>query len=320
MAAPDAGQVTAAKQELAALTAPLAAGYRPAPGRYLLHLAWLTACGAGLRLLADPGMARALGGASAAGLYFLVIAGQLSPWAARYRARLAARAAPPPPWTAAAAIHCQSLPGRADPATLAAAARYLPAMAARYPEAYFYIASCTGTCTRLCRSAVTCVPDGRLLVILGEHLAADPVTAAGTLAHELRHLHGWPLRAADAAAGAASGWGWAAAGAAWAATGLPWPWLPAFPAALHLAATAAGWAVECGCDHAAARAEGRPALLHAIDFLAAQNPAAPRRARRALALAAGSPHPPYALRRAVIRAAGPRRRTTGRAAKYPPQA
>lgn len=96
-----------------------------------------------------------------------------------------------------------------------------------------------------------------------------------------------------------------------------------FPAALHLAATAAGWAVECGCDHAAARAEGRPALLHAIDFLAAQNPAAPRRARlarRALALAAGSPHPPYALRRAVIRAAGPRRRTTGRAAKYPPQA
>ena len=227
--------------------------------------------------------------------------------------RVAAARGPEPGWVRAAAVLERAHPGVLPAATLAAARRWIPAMAAArgQPRAWLYVAPCAGRCTRLCRAAAVVPASGRLLVILGAHTAADPRAAAVSLAHEAGHVTGWTRRALAVISGArAGGLGWAAAGAAGFAAGR-WPGAAAAAVIFQVSSMLVGWAVEIACDRRAVRAEGRAAARRAWDYMhAARAAGRPRgRARRvllaALDWAAGPSHPPLALRRAAARHPAP---------------
>jgi hypothetical protein len=305
-----------ASKVLAALTAPLAASNRTlADLVQLAAAAAMTADGAGLRLAAGPGTAGQMIAAGCA----VVLAARL---AAGPVARLLRAGRGEPGWTAAAAVHERSLPGRVPAATLAAAGRYLSAIAAARGQsrAWLYVHPCAGedSHTRLCRSAGVWQPGGRLMAIVGEHAAADPAAARVSLGHELGHVTGWTYRAFVVLHGArkAGGWGWAAAGL----IGAGWGWAGVLAAAavFQAASLLAVWTVEAACDRRADRAEGRAASLDGFAYIAAAQ-AADRPASRwgraaglVLRWAAGPSHPPVWLRTAVIRSTTPARRPATR--------
>jgi hypothetical protein len=165
---------------------------------------------------------------------------------------------------------------------VAVARRYLRAIAAgnRQTRAWLYVPRCPGNGrhTWRCEAAAVWQPQGGLMVVLGEHLAADPVVAAVILAHEQGRKAGWPRGAFAVLNGARPpfGWGWAAAGLAGASLAR-WPGVLAFAAAFHVVSLLAVWAAGIACDRHAVRAEGRAAVLYAFSHIAIRQAA--RRAR-----------------------------------------
>jgi hypothetical protein len=166
-------------------------------------------------------------------------------------------------------------------------------------------------------------PGGTLLLVVGEHAAADPLAVRAGLAHEAGHCAGPARRALAIVHGArdGTGWGWAAAGLLGAAAG-GWPGVLAAAAAFQALSLLAAWTLEITCDRRAVRAGGRAVILHGYAVMTACRTAdrttAP--ARHALAVAAawlaGPAHPPVRLRAALTRAAtrpGPRRHPGTRA-------
>lgn len=168
-----------------------------------------------------------------------------------------------------------------------------------------------------CCTGGTMELNGRLLVILGEHLAVGPLALAGAvLAHERRHVSGWRLYPYVLAA---FGGDLGLVIIGWAVT--PWPVMLLAAVALRVAKTAITWAVEIGCDVGAAREKSAAAMLSTVDYLErtqggtrALQPPAKRWALSVLTWLTGPGHPPYGVRRAAIRGlAG--NRTAGRTAR-----
>jgi hypothetical protein len=300
--APD---LQAAEEELAALTAPLD-GTRSVrfPLIQLANALVMTAAGAGARLAFDPGIT---GRAVAAGCAVLIAARLAAPPLARRRLRAAA-----PAWADAAAVHELFLAARVPAATLAAANRYLPAITAGSgKKAWLYVPRCAGTGQHSwrCEAAGVLQPGGGLLVVLGEHSAADPAVAAASLAHELGHQAGWtrPVLNVVHSARLTAGWGWAAAGLDGARFG--WPGVLVFAAGFQAVSLLAEWTAEAACDRRAACAEGRATVLRAFAYIAARQAACRaavpwwhRTGPTVVRWAAGPSHPPLALRRAIVAA------------------
>ncbi len=178
----------------------------------------------------------------------------------------------------------------------------------RWTAAHVYIARCTeegGTHWAPCCGGGTIALKGRLLVILGEHLAVgDVAVARAVLEHERRHVAGWRLYAFVLATFAGF-WGLLLAG--WTVT--PWPALLVVVAGLRLARTAVRWVVEVSCDVGAARDTGQGGMLATIDHkerteggsLALQPPVR-RGVITVLQFLASQEHPSYRARRWAIRA------------------
>jgi hypothetical protein len=218
-----------------------------------------------------------------------------------------------PPWARAAATHEQSVRERLPEDTRAMLRDFTASMTAgtRWQGgAHVYVSRCTEeeedrVHYAACCAGGTLVMHGRLLVILGDHLAMGPATLAkAVLAHERRHISGWRLHA-YALASVAGTYGLVIAG--WTVT--PWPALLLAAASIHAARTATLWLVEISCDVGSARETSTDAMLATIDFKQrteggahALQPRGKRRARSILACLAGLEHPPYRVRRAAIRA------------------
>jgi hypothetical protein len=265
---PTAEQVAAAEKDMNTLLAPppgapsTAGQAAGAAAGKTAAVAVMTALGVGVRLAAEPGGWRVAGGVCAGLLLAHGYAG-----AARACHQWLPRVTAGEPWWLASARVCErSQCEWADPVVLAAAAKHLGAVGGRYPSAHLYVARCgpQGRHTYLCRAGTVVVTSGRLLLVIGEHIAAAPAVAAAVIAHECGHQHrgrhlafgllGW-------ARGYWAGWGWAAAGAL-----AGWPWVLAAVPAFQVASVLALWTVEAGCDLAAARAQGYPAVLDALAF------------------------------------------------------
>jgi hypothetical protein len=213
-----------------------------------------------------------------------------------------------PEWARAASIHQQSVAPRMVPAaTMQIIQRCLAGLPGRrWRGAYLYIPRCTDPEPGhfgVCHAGGVYPMDGRLLLILGEHLVTGPSRVmAGTLGHESRHVTRWRVRLSYLAF-VCGVWGWVIIG--WA---VPWPVLLPAVIGLRVVLTAAGWVVEATCDLGGARTAGAEAML---DFLAygrgvksaarAGRPAWKRRTLSVLTWLAGPSHPPMPLRRALIR-------------------
>lgn len=216
-------------------------------------------------------------------------------------------------WTAAAAVHAASLPGRVPAPTLAAASRYLPVIASarRHGRAWLYVAPCPGPalpCTMFCEVAGSAPLGGHVLVLLGQHVAELPDVAAAALAHETAHYAGPARRVLVTARHVreTGSWGYAAAGLAGQALA-GWPGAAAAGVVFHVLSILALWMAETWCDLAAARAEGWPASLAGFAYMetrfraAAPAGRAGRVAAAVLDWAAGPLHPPVRLRRTLTR-------------------
>jgi hypothetical protein len=297
---PTAGQVAAAEKDMTALLSPPAApaevkAAAVAAARVAV-VAGMAALGAGVRLAAAPGGWRVAGGVCAGLLLAHGYAGATRA-SQKLAARLTAASAAEPWWLASARICERSQQGWADPAVLAAAAAHLAAVSRRYASAHLYVARCDpDRHPGLCREGTVEGTGGRLVLVIGEHLAAAPAVAAVVIAHECGHKRPWARAAGGLVLWARApwaGWGWAAAGLA------GWPWLLAAVPAFHVASVLGLWAVESGCDLGAARAHGCPAVLDALAFKPAH--ATLSRAQTLAYWLAGPTHPPVRLRQAVIR-------------------
>lgn len=292
----------AAERELASLVAPHATASSPLTAAQQLFFAVLTsAAGAGL-VLADPAIAAICG---------LFIAARLASFAFLtlwHRAQPQAVAG----WTLAAEVHAGALPGRVPAATIAAAARYLPVMAAarRQARAWLYLAPCSGDgqCTVLCQGALIWSPGGQVMVVLGEHVADTPLAAAAALAHETGHqgTRAARLLAAGYFVRPVTGCGYALAALA-GALAAGWPGAVIGAAAFHVLSLLVLWGGELACDMRAVRAEGRLTVLAGFDYMrtamATRSAALPRPGRVmhfVLRWAAGPSHPPARLRRVVV--------------------
>lgn len=216
-----------------------------------------------------------------------------------------------PEWARAAAVHeQQSVHGQVP----AAALRQLKAVTARmtagtrWHSAHLYVARCTSTDDSpvhygACCAGGTVPRNGRLLVILGEHLAyGQPEIAMATLAHERRHvtqrrLYLYAVAAVTGTLGLMVA-GWA----------VPWPALLPVAAGVRYGAVLLLWAVEFSCDLGAAGEVGRDAAAEAVSYKQRTKggsralwPAWQRTAVGVLTWLAGPEHPPYAVRRWAIR-------------------
>jgi hypothetical protein len=251
----------------------------------------------------------------AAACAFLMIAALALPAAFR-RGRKAE-----PQWARAAAVHERSLSGRVPEEMLGMVREFMASMTtgtrwrgdahlyvSRYTEEepVHYAACCAGRMF---------VMGGRLLVILGEHLAAGPASIAeAVLAHERRHVGGWRLYAYSVGA-VAGAWGLIVVG--WAVP--PWPNLLLIAAAVRVVTTAMFWAIEVSCDVGSARDTSPAAILASVDYkqrteggARAMWPRGKRWAVSILTWAAGAEHPPYSVRRAAIRTLARRGGAAGR--------
>ncbi len=214
-----------------------------------------------------------------------------------------------PDWARAAAVHEQSLEGRVPAPLFSQVKALIRRMTdgGGWHSAYLYVARCTSSEPvhyGACCAGATYPRDGRLLVILGEHLAyGPPEIALATLAHERRHVTWWRLLAYALASTTATlglvDVGWAAPS-----------WRVAIPVAavVRVVATLALWAVEVSCDVGAARDFGKGAIVEAVRYKQRTKggsralwPAPQRVAVGILTWVAGPEHPPYALRCWLIR-------------------
>lgn len=306
------GQMTVAEAEeqLARLCRPLAAsgGVRACVAE-LVAAAVMTSVGVGLRLFAEPGAAPRLVAVACA----LVVAARVALPVLLLRNGRAGKAGAEPGWVAAARVHRGSLPGRVPAATLTAVDRYLPVLSRHYgsTHAHLYVGPCAGEGehTPVCSSVGLFAPPrgGRhLLVITGEHVAAEPALAAACLAHEAGHVSRWTSRAFVVLHGMRrAGWGWSVVGAVGA--GFGWLGLLVAAAVFQVSSLLLVWAVEVVCDRAAMRVVGRTAYREALLRLVEMTKSFKRerpRWRRTLRVwllwLAGPSHPPLRLRRALI--------------------
>jgi hypothetical protein len=175
-------------------------------------------------------------------------------------------------------------------------------------DAHVYIAPCTedeGTPHyAACCTGGTMILNGRLLVVVGEHLAmGDPGAARAVLGHERGHISGWRLYA-YALAAITGTWGLVLVG--WMIT--PWWVMLLIAVDLRLARVGVAWVVELACDVRGALAASPEAMVAALDFkrrtqgeALALRPRGQQLALRALSWLAAPEHPSYKVRRTVIR-------------------
>jgi hypothetical protein len=216
----------------------------------------------------------------------------------------------PPGWAASAEICERALTGRLPAETMEVVSRVIGRIRARggrrWHAAHVYLSRCTSTeppDAGVCQTAGVVPMNGRLVVVIGEHMASGPaVITEATLAHESQHVR--PVRMYLAWLGMLirlPGWvilGWA----------VPWPALLPAALALHVAATVLSWAIEISCDLGGAADAGADAMLATLDHLS-QTVTQLRKdrsrsawyARAALMWIAGPTHPPLPLRRALLR-------------------
>jgi hypothetical protein len=215
-----------------------------------------------------------------------------------------------PRWARAAAVHQESIRGRVPAPAYQQITAVMSRMTAgtRWEKAHLYIARCTEEKPeqvhyQACCAGGTYPRNGRLLVIVGEHLAYGlPEVALGILAHERRHVT--PLRVRlYFIASVAGTLGLMVAG--WA---VPWPVLLPVAAAIRIGAVLLLWAIEVSCDLGAASDVGKGAIIEAVNYkqrtregARALWPAWQRRAVNVLTWVTGPEHPPYGLRRWLIR-------------------
>jgi hypothetical protein len=212
-----------------------------------------------------------------------------------------------PEWARAAAAHEQSVWDRLPEDMRAMLREFTASMTTgtRWQgSARVYVAQCkgeSGTHYAPCCAGGTLVMNGRLLVIIGEHLAMGPIeTARAVLAHERRHIKGWRLHAFMLATIAQFGGlliaGWAAAS---------WPALLIISLALCLARMITTWLIEISCDLGSATETSTDAMTAAVAFKLRTEGAtralqrAGKRALTALTYLTGTEHPPYSLRTAA---------------------
>jgi hypothetical protein len=214
-----------------------------------------------------------------------------------------------PEWAQAAAVHEQSLQRRSLGLFLSQVKAVTGQMTegGAWHSAYLYVARCTSkepVHYGACCAGATYPRDGRLLVIVGEHLAyGQSELALATLAHERRHVTRWRLLAYALASTTAT---FGLLDVGWAAPS----WAVAIPVAagVRIAATLALWAIEVSCDVGAARDAGRDAITEAVRYKQRTKegsralwPAPQRVVVRILTWVAGPEHPPYAVRCWLIR-------------------
>jgi hypothetical protein len=234
---------------------------------------------------------------------FLVLLAALVPVSFRSPGKLEPR------WARAAAVHQESLAGRVPVSAFQQFKAVMGRMTGGtgWQEAWLYVARCTDEEPGhygVCCAGGTYPRNGRLLVVLGEHLAYGlPELAVAVLAHERRHVtyRRFFLFSLSAIAGT---FGLLVAG--WA---VPWPALLPVAAGVRIGAVAVLWAVEVSCDVGAAREVGAGAMIASIDYkqrtregARALWPAWRRWTVSALTWASGPEHPPYAVRRWAIHA------------------
>jgi hypothetical protein len=213
-----------------------------------------------------------------------------------------------PEWARAAAVHEQSLHGQVPAPAFQQLKAAMGRMTAgtRWHSAHLYVTRCTDTNPvhyGACCAGGTYPRNGRLLVILGEHLLyGQPELGLATLAHERRHvtqrrLFLYAIAAVTGTLGLVVA-GWAV------------PWTALLPAAIGVRAGAVLllWAIEFSCDLGAAGDVGRDAITEAVTYKQRTKggsralwPAWQRIVVGTLTWVAGPEHPPYAVRRWAIR-------------------
>jgi Zn-dependent protease with chaperone function len=242
----------------------------------------------------------------------LLVAALILPWLTRRRGKRE------PKWVEAARIHERTFPGRIPPETVAAVGRIIDTMPRKsWASAHLYVSRCTdgesphqGTCY----AGGTFSINGRLLVLLGEHLATGPTyRASAVLGHEARHVYGWRLRLSTICGTAI------AAGFAVIAWALPWPWMASAIPGIYAFNVLSGWAIEMSCDLGSAETHGPDAMLATLDYLArvladarAARTRWSRYAHSVLKWATGPSHPPFPLRKAAIHARWPQAQSPDR--------
>jgi Zn-dependent protease with chaperone function len=213
-----------------------------------------------------------------------------------------------PDWAVAAALHERSLASRVPAETLAMAlgAKDSLAREARCVAAYIHVPRCTSQGQPhfgACCFGGSLPTGGRLLVIIGEHMASEPTQVVeAVLAHERGHVAGWRMYAHVLARIAGS-------------LGLAIiTWSVASPvtaviacAVLVAAAKVLTWAVELSCDRLSARQTSPEAMIEALNFkdrtvgaVRARRPAWMRWPLFALECVGGFDHPPSSMRRSAL--------------------
>jgi hypothetical protein len=213
-----------------------------------------------------------------------------------------------PEWARAALVHEESLHGQVPAPVFQQVKATMGQMTAgtRWHSAHLYVARCTDENPvhyGACCAGGTYPRNGRLLVILGEHLVyGQPELAMAVLAHERRHVTQRRLFL-YAVAAVTGTLGLAVAG--WA---VPWPALLPVAVGVRAGAVLVLWAVEISCDLGAASDVGRDAIAEAVTYKQRTKggsralwPAWQRVTVGTLTWAAGPEHPPYAARRWLIR-------------------
>jgi hypothetical protein len=217
-----------------------------------------------------------------------------------------------PAWARSAAVHEQSVWGRIPTDMCSMLHSFTASMRAgiRWRSAHVYVAQCTHEAADephydTCCAGGTLVMNGRLLVILGEHLAMGPTTTArAALEHERRHIGGWRPYA-YALASVLGTFGLVIVG--WSVR--PWPQMLLAVVCLRVLQTSAIWMIEISCDVEGAWETSPAAMLDAVDFkqrtagsTRALEPLGKRWAYNVLTWLAGAEHPPYSMRKAMITA------------------
>lgn len=213
-----------------------------------------------------------------------------------------------PQWVRAAAVHKSSVWARLPEDTRAMLQALTDSMmsGARWREAHVFIARCTSDEQAhygACCAGGTLVMNGRLLVVLGEHLAVGPVaTAHAVLAHERRHTGGWQLYG-RAVSGVAGSLGLIVV--AWSVT--PWPLMLLTVIGIRMVVTATSWVTEISCDIAGARETSPAAMLASLEFkrrttggARALYPRGKRWTMTALRCLEWPVHPSHSMRRTAI--------------------
>jgi Zn-dependent protease with chaperone function len=215
----------------------------------------------------------------------------------------------PPAWVAAAETCEEALKGQIPDRTMTVVSEAINRIRWRPRRQWHGVNVYLSRCSRsgppdtgACRNAGVLPTNGRLIVVIGEHMATvSPQITAAVLAHESRHTYSGRMYLSYLVMlSRLVGWviiGWA----------VPWPALLPAVLAFHIAATLLSWAIEVSCDLGGAAEVGPDAMLAALNHISqtiAQDnrdrSGSARYTRTVLMWAAGPIHPPLPLRRAIV--------------------